>query len=103
MITRMGDAAVVMDFGMVTRMRTGPQGEVLLNQDANRFGKLRYGRPLKRKMALTYIELRAHVSGIFCSFSVFGTSSNSRAIFFPLPPYVLKPLTYSAADVPSLL
>lgn len=47
-ITRMGDAAVVMDFGMVTRMRTGPQGEVLQNQDANRFGKLRYGRALER-------------------------------------------------------
>lgn len=40
----MGDAAVVMDFGMVTRMRAGPQGEVLLNQDENRFGKLRYAR-----------------------------------------------------------
>eukprot|EP00903_Cladosiphon_okamuranus_P011493 g10825.t1 len=44
-ITRMGDAAVVMDFGMVTRMRAGPHGGVLLNQDANRYGKLRYMAP----------------------------------------------------------
>ncbi|CAN0369749.1 unnamed protein product [Ectocarpus sp. 6 AP-2014] len=44
-ITRMGDAAVVMDFGMVQRMRRGPRGEVLAARDAQRFGKFRYMAP----------------------------------------------------------
>jgi len=41
-ITRMGDAAVVMDFGMVQRMPTDPHGGVILHQDPTRFGKFRY-------------------------------------------------------------
>lgn len=40
-ITRMGDAAVVMDFGMVQRMPTGPHGEFLPARDEQRFGKFR--------------------------------------------------------------
>ncbi|CAN0412808.1 unnamed protein product, partial [Hapterophycus canaliculatus] len=36
-ITRMGDAAVVMDFGMVQRMRRGIDGEILPARDEQRF------------------------------------------------------------------
>lgn len=41
-ITRMGDAAVVMDFGMVQLMPRGPRGEIVTTQDAERFGKFRF-------------------------------------------------------------
>ncbi|CAM9410920.1 unnamed protein product [Pylaiella littoralis] len=44
-IDKNGDAAVVMDFGMVQRMTTGPLGEVKETRDAHPFGKMRYMSP----------------------------------------------------------
>lgn len=43
-IDKNGDAAVVMDFGMVQRMTTGPLGEVKETRDAHPFGKMRCDR-----------------------------------------------------------
>lgn len=40
-ITNHGEAAVVMDFGMVQRLQTGPNGQVVPVRDPNAFGKLR--------------------------------------------------------------
>ncbi|CAM9670311.1 unnamed protein product [Ectocarpus sp. 8 AP-2014] len=42
-ITSNGEAAVVMDFGMVQRLQTGPNGQVVPMRDQHVFGKMRQG------------------------------------------------------------
>lgn len=46
MIDSLGDAAVVIDFGMVTRMEVVPPGNVVPTRDRTRYGKFRYATPL---------------------------------------------------------
>lgn len=45
MIDAMGDAAVVIDFGMVTRMEVVPPGNVVPTRDRAPYGKFRCGTP----------------------------------------------------------
>lgn len=49
MINSRGDAAVVIDFGMVTRMEVASSGEVVPRRDGATYGKFRYGTPFTKE------------------------------------------------------
>lgn len=50
MIDANGDAAVVIDFGMVTRMEVVPPGNVVPKRDGAPYGKFRCGTPFWRRI-----------------------------------------------------